>query len=63
MNFLIFLILPFSVSDSSLEPLRAELREADTMIADQLDLMAAVKNNLGQNELKISRMLGTISKS
>lgn len=52
-----------SINDSSLEPLKAELREMDATIADQLDLMAAVKNNLCQNEIKIGKMLGTISKS
>ena len=53
----------FSITESSIEPLRAHLTEIDNAMKDQLDLIAAVKSNVLKNEEKMSKMLGSITKS
>ncbi len=52
-----------SVTESSVEPLKAQLAELDQAITDQLDLIAAVKSNVLRNDDKIDKMLGTVCKS
>ena len=59
-----FIVMYFySITESSIEPLRAHLTEIDNAIKDQLDLIAAVKSNVLKNEEKMSKMLGSITKS
>jgi TRAF3-interacting protein 1 len=52
-----------SVTESLVEPLKAQLAELDSAIRDQLDLIAAVKSTILHNDLKISKMLGAVTKS
>lgn len=53
----------FSITESSVEPLKAQLMELDSAIADQLDLIAAVKANILRNDEKTEKMLNSITKS
>ena len=53
----------FSVTEGSVEPLKAQLSELDQAISDQLDLIAAVKSNTIRNDERIEKMLGTVCKS
>ena len=64
-SFLMTLLFCFicSITDSSVEPLRAHLGELDNAIKDQLDLIAAVKSNVLKNDDKVNKMLGSITKS
>ena len=58
-----FLLSTFSVTDNSVEPLRASLSELEQAVTDQLDLIAAVKRNILDNDEKISKMLSSVAKS
>ena len=58
-----FLSCIFSVTEGSVEPLKAQLSELDQAIKDQLDLIAAVKSNTIRNDERIEKMLGTVCKS
>ena len=51
------------VTESSIEPLKAQLIELDSSISDQLDLIAAVKANIIRNDDKTEKMLSSITKS
>ncbi len=46
-----------------MEPLKAQLGELDQAIADQLDLIAAVKSNTMKNDDRIEKMLASVCKS
>jgi hypothetical protein len=61
--FNIVLLLTFSVTESYIEPLKAQLLEIDAATSDQLDLIAAVKHNILKNDDKIEKMLSTVTKS
>ncbi|CAH1774193.1 unnamed protein product [Owenia fusiformis] len=52
-----------SITESSVEPLKAQLAEIDQAIVDQLDLIAAVKCNIKKNDDKIEKMLSSVTKS
>ncbi|XP_043930986.1 TRAF3-interacting protein 1 [Protopterus annectens] len=52
-----------SITDSVLEPLKAELQELDQQIKDQQDKICAVKANELKNEEKIKKMIYSISAS
>ena len=52
-----------SITDSSIEPLKAQLTGLDQAITDQLDLIAAVKSNILRNDERIEKMLSSITKS
>ncbi|ELU00184.1 hypothetical protein CAPTEDRAFT_220815 [Capitella teleta] len=49
-----------SITESSIDPLKAQLGELDQAIFDQLDVIAAVKSNIHKNSDKIHKMLGTV---
>ncbi|XP_021254600.1 TRAF3-interacting protein 1 isoform X5 [Numida meleagris] len=52
-----------SITDSAVEPLKAELAELDQLIEDQQDKIRAVKANILKNEEKIRRMVLSINLS
>ncbi|XP_072198482.1 TRAF3-interacting protein 1 isoform X2 [Excalfactoria chinensis] len=52
-----------SITDSAVEPLKAELAELDQLIEDQQDKIRAVKANVLKNEDKIRRMVLSINLS
>jgi len=52
-----------SITDTSIEPLKAQLTGLDQAIADQLDLIAAVKSNILRNDERVEKMLSSITKS
>ncbi|KFW85432.1 TRAF3-interacting protein 1, partial [Manacus vitellinus] len=52
-----------SVTDSALEPLKAELAELDQLIKDQQDKIRAVKANILRNDEKIQRMVLSINQA
>ncbi|XP_065606829.1 TRAF3-interacting protein 1 isoform X3 [Cyrtonyx montezumae] len=52
-----------SITDSAVEPLKAELAELDQLIEDQQDKIRAVKANVLKNEEKIRRMVLSINLS
>ncbi|KAK2150783.1 hypothetical protein LSH36_389g01001 [Paralvinella palmiformis] len=52
-----------SITESSVEPLKAQLKELEAATSDQLDLIAAVKHNILKNDDKIEKMLSTVTKS
>ncbi|XP_031460370.1 TRAF3-interacting protein 1 isoform X4 [Phasianus colchicus] len=52
-----------SITDSAVEPLKAELAELDQLIEDQQDKIRAVKANILKNEDKIRRMVLSINLS
>ncbi|XP_056611632.1 TRAF3-interacting protein 1 isoform X3 [Triplophysa dalaica] len=49
------------ITDSVVEPLKAELTELEQMIRDQQDKICAVKANILKNEEKIQKMVSNIS--
>ncbi|KAG7466792.1 hypothetical protein MATL_G00146110 [Megalops atlanticus] len=49
------------VTDSAVEPLKAELAELEQLIKDQQDKICAVKCNILRNEEKIQKMLSSIN--
>jgi len=52
-----------SITESSIEPLKAQLLEVEHSIGDQLDVIAAVKSNIIRNDDRIDKMLSTVTKS
>lgn len=56
-------VLSRSVTDSAVEPLKAELAELEQLIRDQQDKICAVKANILKNEEKIQRMVYSITLS
>ncbi|XP_061858409.1 TRAF3-interacting protein 1 isoform X2 [Colius striatus] len=52
-----------SITDSSIEPLKADLAEMEQLIKDQQDKICAVKANILKNEEKIRRMVLSINLS
>uniref|UniRef100_A0A8C3B1T9 TRAF3-interacting protein 1 n=2 Tax=Cairina moschata TaxID=8855 RepID=A0A8C3B1T9_CAIMO len=52
-----------SITDSAVEPLKAELVELEQLIKDQQDKICAVKANILKNEEKIRRMVLSINLS
>lgn len=53
--------LPCSITDSELEPLRAQLAELDQSVVDQVDAIAMVKSNILRNDDKIKKMMGSVA--
>lgn len=53
----------FSVTDGSVEPLRVTLAELEQAVTDQLDLIAAVKHSILDNDEKITKMLSSVSRT
>jgi len=51
------------VTDGSIEPLKVTLAELEQAVSDQLDLIAAVKHSIIENDEKITKMLSSVSKS
>ncbi|XP_050975002.1 TRAF3-interacting protein 1 isoform X3 [Labeo rohita] len=49
------------ITDSVVEPLKAELTELEQLIKDQQDKICAVKSNILKNEEKIQKMVSSIS--
>ncbi|XP_021367230.1 TRAF3-interacting protein 1-like isoform X2 [Mizuhopecten yessoensis] len=52
-----------AITDKAIEPMKAQLGEVDQAIADQMDLIAAVKSNIIRNDQKIEKLLRSIAKS
>ncbi|KAF6362332.1 TRAF3 interacting protein 1 [Rhinolophus ferrumequinum] len=52
-----------SITDSTVEPLRAQLAELEQLIKDQQDKICAVKANILRNEEKIQKMVYSINLS
>ncbi|XP_039612365.1 TRAF3-interacting protein 1 [Polypterus senegalus] len=50
-----------SITDSAVEPLKAELEELEQLIRDQQDKICAVKANILKNEEKIQKMVLSIN--
>ncbi|XP_058695642.1 TRAF3-interacting protein 1 isoform X2 [Poecile atricapillus] len=50
-----------SITDSAVEPLKADLAELEQLIKDQQDKICAVKANILRNEEKIQRMILSLS--
>ncbi|KAL4665360.1 hypothetical protein H8957_012472 [Semnopithecus entellus] len=50
-----------SITDSAVEPLKAELAELEQLIKDQQDKICAVKANILKNEEKIQKMVYSIN--
>ncbi|XP_022084616.1 TRAF3-interacting protein 1-like isoform X2 [Acanthaster planci] len=49
------------ITDSELEPLKAQLTELDQGIQDQLDTIATIKSNLLRGDEKIAKMVSTVA--
>ncbi|XP_076858577.1 TRAF3-interacting protein 1 isoform X2 [Brachyhypopomus gauderio] len=49
------------ITDTAVEPLKAELAELDQLIKDQQDKICAVKSNILKNEEKIHKMVSSIN--
>lgn len=56
-------LLSTSITDSAVEPLKAELSELEQQIKDQQDKICAVKANILKNEEKIQKMVHSINLS
>ncbi|KAB0366523.1 hypothetical protein FD754_010679 [Muntiacus muntjak] len=52
-----------SITDSAVEPLKAELAELEQLVRDQQDKICAVKANILKNEEKIQKMVYSINLS
>ncbi|XP_070319786.1 TRAF3-interacting protein 1 isoform X2 [Odocoileus virginianus] len=52
-----------SITDSAVEPLKAELAELEQLVRDQQDKICAVKANILRNEEKIQKMVYSINLS
>lgn len=52
-----------SITDSTVEPLKAELAELEQLVRDQQDKICAVKANILKNEEKIQKMVYSINLS
>lgn len=50
-----------SITDSAVEPLKADLAELEQLIKDQQDKICAVKASILSNEEKIQRMVLSIN--
>ncbi|XP_070535754.1 TRAF3-interacting protein 1-like isoform X7 [Ptychodera flava] len=50
-----------SITEEKLEPLKSQLAELDQAIADQLDLISAVKANVLRNDEKIQKMMSSVT--
>ncbi|KAI8521314.1 PREDICTED: TRAF3-interacting protein 1-like isoform X2 [Branchiostoma belcheri] len=50
-----------SITNSEVEPLKAQLSELDQAMADQLDQIAAVKANIMRNDDKINKMMASMN--
>ena len=55
--------LSFRITDSAVEPLKAELAELEQLIKDQQDKICAIKANILKNEEKIHKMVSSINYS
>lgn len=53
----------YSITEQTLLPLKAQLKEYDHALLDQLDLISALKANIIHNSEKIERMLHSVSNS
>lgn len=53
----------FRITDSAVEPLKAELAELEQLIKDQQDKICAVKANILKKEEKIQKMVLSINLS
>ncbi|XP_015463119.3 TRAF3-interacting protein 1 isoform X3 [Astyanax mexicanus] len=51
------------ITDSAVEPLKAELTELEQLIKDQQDKICAIKSNILKNEEKIHKMVSSINVS
>ena len=60
-NLILILISLNSITDSELEPLRAQLAELDQSVVDQVDAIAMVKANILKNDEKIKKMMGSVA--
>lgn len=60
---IILFSLHFSVTDGSIEPLKAKLAELEQAVADQLDSIAAVKHSIIENDEKITKMLSSVTRT
>ncbi|XP_033110711.1 TRAF3-interacting protein 1-like isoform X1 [Anneissia japonica] len=49
-----------NVTEGELEPLHAQLAELDQSIADQVELIGAVKSNILRNEEKMTKMMNSV---
>ena len=56
-------MLVCSVTESWSEPLSAQLTELDSAIDDQLAQIAAVKSTILHHDLRIAKLLGSVTKS
>lgn len=56
-------LCPGSITDSAVEPLKAELAELEQLVRDQQDKICAVKANILRNEEKIQKMVYSINLS
>lgn len=56
-----FLLVSFSITDSVVEPLKAELAELDQLIKDEQDKICAKRANILKNNEKIQKMIHNIN--
>lgn len=56
-------LCPGSITDSAVEPLKAELAELEQLVRDQQDKICAVKASILRNEEKIQKLVYGISLS
>lgn len=56
-------LCPGSITDGTVEPLKAELAELEQLVRDQQDKICAVKANILKNEEKIQKMVYSINLS
>jgi len=56
-------IVDCSVTESWIEPLKAQMTELDSAIEDQLGQIAAVKSTILHHDLRIAKLLGSVTKS
>jgi len=62
-NTVIWNMLVCSVTESWIEPMKAQLSELDSAIEDQLGQIAAVKSTILHHDLRIAKLLGSVTKS
>ena len=51
------------MTESWIEPLKAQMSELDSAIEDQLGQIAAVKSTILHHDLRIAKLLGSVTKS
>lgn len=56
-------LVSVSITDCTVEPLKAELAELEQLIRDQQDKICAVKADILKNEERIQKMVHSISAS